>query len=337
MPLPFTFGSVTTAQTGWLDSDFNAVGLLGTLPCTAVGTNVLTLTPIAAIGQPTPVLQSQLRFSALAANTNTGSVTANVAGLGLLNVYKDSPSGPVALTGSEIVVGNYFVLAYDPALNTGTGGYHLETAPANAAGTVTSVATGTGLTGGPVTTTGTISLASIASDTMLANATGSSAAPASTTLSAFLDAALGSPGQGAIISRGASLWAGATEASWTPSLTFGGAATGMAYATQVGFYMSIGFLIFAMYNITLSAVGSATGVAAISLPTAAGAGNRIGGGLVTNYANLTSVTTVPWTQIASGGSVGSLVVAGSGTVSALTNSNFGNTSVLAGLLLYLTG
>lgn len=337
MPLPFTFGSVTTAQTGWLDSNFNAVGLLGTLPCVVTGTNSLTLTPVAAIGQPTPTLQSQLRFSAIAVATNTGAVTANVAGLGVLNVYKDSPSGPVALTGSEIITGNYFVLSYDSTLNSNAGGYHLQTAPANAAGTVTSVATGTGLTGGPVTTTGTISLASIASDTMLANATGSSAAPSPTTISAFLDAAFGSPGQGSIISRGASLWAGATEASWTPALTFGGAATGMGYATQVGFYMAIGYLIFAMYNITLSAVGSATGVAAVSLPTGAGSGNRIGGGLVTNYANLTSVTTVPWTQIASGGSVGSLVVAGSGTVSALTNSNFGNTSVLAGIFLYLTG
>ena len=42
---------------------------------------------------------------------------------------------------------------------------------------VTSVASGTGLTGGPVTTTGTLSLAAIPADDILLNATGGSAAP----------------------------------------------------------------------------------------------------------------------------------------------------------------
>lgn len=44
-------------------------------------------------------------------------------------------------------------------------------------GTVTNVGTGTGLTGGPITTTGTISLAPIADQNFLANNSGSSAAP----------------------------------------------------------------------------------------------------------------------------------------------------------------
>jgi hypothetical protein len=44
-------------------------------------------------------------------------------------------------------------------------------------GTVTSVTTGTGLTGGPITTTGTISLAAVSADNLLLNATAGSAAP----------------------------------------------------------------------------------------------------------------------------------------------------------------
>lgn len=44
-------------------------------------------------------------------------------------------------------------------------------------GTVTSVDTGTGLTGGPITTTGTVSFASVANNRILGNVSGGSAAP----------------------------------------------------------------------------------------------------------------------------------------------------------------
>lgn len=336
MPLTYTFGGLTAAQLSMLDTDFTEVGLLGTLPCVATGSNNLTLTPTST-PSPNFALQGQIRFSAIAAASNTGAVTANVDSLGVLNVYKDTPSGPSVLSGGEIVAANYFVLAYDQALNGGAGGYHLETAPASASGTVTSVATGSGLAGGPVTTTGTISLATIANNDLLANISGSTGAPSGNTLSAILDSVFSTPAQGALINRGASLWSASVETSWSPALTFGGSATGLTYATQVGQYMGIGNVLVAMFNIALSAVGSSTGSAALSLPAAAGGGNRIGGGLLTNYSNLTSVTTVPWAQIAASGTTAALVTAGSGTVAALTNSNFANNSAIAGILFYLTG
>jgi hypothetical protein len=50
-------------------------------------------------------------------------------------------------------------------------------------GTVTSIATGTGLTGGTITSSGTISFAAIAANTFWANLTGSSAVPTATTIS----------------------------------------------------------------------------------------------------------------------------------------------------------
>lgn len=59
--------------------------------------------------------------------------------------------------------------------NTITGG-------GGGSGTVTNIATGTGLTGGPITTTGTISFASIAADNLLANSTSSSAPPVATSI-----------------------------------------------------------------------------------------------------------------------------------------------------------
>lgn len=98
-------------------------------------------------------------------------------------------------------------------LTPGTSGQFLKTQGASAnvvwangnAGTVTSVGTGTGLTGGPITTSGTISLAAIANNTSLANISGGSAAPTPTTLTAFIDSAIGNT-QGNLLYRNASSW-----------------------------------------------------------------------------------------------------------------------------------
>lgn len=96
--------------------------------------------------------------------------------------------------------------------NAGTSGYVLQTDGTGTTswvgvtnGTVTNIATGTGLTGGPISTTGTISLASISSGGILANATAGSAAPTDTTLSALIDRAISST-QGAILYRNGSAW-----------------------------------------------------------------------------------------------------------------------------------
>lgn len=61
------------------------------------------------------------------------------------------------------------------------------TTPAGA-GSVTSVATGSGLTGGPITGAGTISLASIANNAVMGNLTGLTAAPSAVLLPALLNA-----------------------------------------------------------------------------------------------------------------------------------------------------
>jgi hypothetical protein len=61
---------------------------------------------------------------------------------------------------------------------TTAGGIRLaKLSEAGGSGTVTSVDSGTGLTGGPITTSGTLSLASIADLRVLGNVSGSSAAP----------------------------------------------------------------------------------------------------------------------------------------------------------------
>lgn len=100
------------------------------------------------------------------------------------------------------------------ALAPGTSGLYLKTqgsgndlmwdAPPGA-GTVLSVATGTGLTGGPITSTGTIALAAIANLNLLANTSGGSAAPVPTTATLLLDSVFSSS-RGAVLYRGATAW-----------------------------------------------------------------------------------------------------------------------------------
>lgn len=67
------------------------------------------------------------------------------------------------------------------------------------------IQTGTGLTGGPITSTGTISLSTIANNDLLANISGGVAAPVPNTLTAIIDSALGNT-QGDILYRDASAW-----------------------------------------------------------------------------------------------------------------------------------
>jgi hypothetical protein len=121
-----------------LDNNFTTFGALVPIPCGISGTNTLTLTQNAVGLVPTPTIQGYstgMLFTGIAAGNNTGPVQASVGSAGVLNVYKDSPAGPVLLTGSpaEIVSGNAISLLYDAALNSGAGGFHLI---ASTAGTI---------------------------------------------------------------------------------------------------------------------------------------------------------------------------------------------------------
>lgn len=96
-------------------------------------------------------------------------------------------------------------------------------------GTVTSVGSGTGLSGGPITGIGTLSLATIANNSLLANTSGGTAAPSPTTLSALLDSVLGST-QGSIIYRAGSVWSALGPGTLGQLLQTGGAAANPSWA-----------------------------------------------------------------------------------------------------------
>ena len=72
-------------------------------------------------------------------------------------------------------------------------------------GTVTSIATSGLVSGGTITTTGTISLAAIADGTLVGNVSGGSAVPTANTVTSVLDSALGNT-RGSVAERGGSGW-----------------------------------------------------------------------------------------------------------------------------------
>ena len=314
MPLPNIFATAPATpplNLAALDANFNAVGACTIVPCTVSGTNSLTLTPLA--NTPTAAYANYSGWGGIAANSNSGATTAAIGTLARLNVYKDTGAGPAALSGSEIIAGNYFALFYDSTLNSGAGGFHL------------------------ITTT-TQTLASIANNRVLANISGGSAAPSANTVTAVLDSVFSNT-QGAILNRGASLWAASNETSWTPALTFGGASVGVTYGTQVGQYMAIGWLAIGLFNIVLTSKGSSTGTATLSLPVTAGGGNRTGSLIISNYTSLAAGDTGGlFGGIAAAGTTASLYkTGGAGTVTALADTDFTNTSALSGFFLVFTG
>jgi hypothetical protein len=272
MALPVIFGPLSgDIPLNDLDTNFNAVALLGTIPCTVSGTNTLTLVPNAN----TPTISgysNYLRFSGIVAVTNTGAVTCNVSGVGALSVYKDTVSGPVVLSGGELVANNQVIFIYDSALNSGSGGFHIQVLASGGSGTVTSVGSGTGLTGGPITGSGSLSLGNISNLNILANTTGSTNPPSGNTLSAILDAIYGTS-QGQVLYRGASVWsslalgpaatplqAGGSSApayGWIVSATTASAGSNQGSAATIG----------NCNIVVLTSVGSSTG---IILPTTVG-------------------------------------------------------------------
>jgi hypothetical protein len=187
MALPYLIGLLTTANTGMIDANFNAIGDITPIPCSAAGSNTIALTPATNTPTVNPYNQAQT-FVAIAASSNTGATTAAVGALAALNVYKDTGSGPVALTGSEIIANNAFFLTYDAALDSGAGGFHLNTGPVGGSGSYLPLAGGT-LTGNIAAPSITIPSVTGSSVTRIRSASASltwgSLAPGATSLAAL--------------------------------------------------------------------------------------------------------------------------------------------------------
>lgn len=104
----------------------------------------------------TPALAAYVsgeRYSFIANADNTGSATLNINGLGAKTLRKITSSGKVALASGDIKNTQPVTVEYD-----GTDMVMVTPVANLSAGTVTQVSTGSGLTGGPITSSGTVSL-----------------------------------------------------------------------------------------------------------------------------------------------------------------------------------
>jgi hypothetical protein len=90
-----------------------------------------------------------------ASQTNSGATSVTVGAFGTFPVRKDSPTGPIALTGGELVAGNIISGRFDGTnvqlTATALGTAALATASSNT-GTVAAVVSGTGITPGHLAT-----------------------------------------------------------------------------------------------------------------------------------------------------------------------------------------
>lgn len=127
--------------------------------------------------------------------------------------------------------------------------------------------------------------------------------------------------------------------TWTPALKFGAASVGMTYGTQSGVYTKIGRELICYFSLILTAKGASTGAATITgLPFTSGAiaAEAGAGGLVTIYAALATLNFGPILNVATGGTIATLLQAGAAATAALDDTNFTDTSTLKGWLRYPT-
>lgn len=124
------------------------------------------------------------------------------------------------------------------------------------------------------------------------------------------------------------------EGAWTPTLTFGGNATGMMFAQRGGTYIKIGRLVVVSFDIRLSAKGSSVGAAAIGgLPFASSgvAGDGYGCANLRLYSGMSGAG-----RIGNGYSYGSTTITELCDHSInLTDTNFTNTSIVFGSMSYI--
>lgn len=102
--------------------------------------------------------------------SNTGALALNPNGAGGINVLKDQPSGPVSLTGGEVVAGNIVQVLYDATL----GAFHLITTPQGSTSAFANLASATTTDLGSIgsrkaTITGTATVTSFGSSASTSN------------------------------------------------------------------------------------------------------------------------------------------------------------------------
>lgn len=123
--------------------------------------------------------------------------------------------------------------------------------------------------------------------------------------------------------------------TWTPTLTFGGATTGVTYQTQVGRYTRVGNMVFATCYFVLTSKGTATGNVKITgLPTSSNTTSLFTGATVGYFANITSTGQVMGYMSPNDTGIILNQTTAVGANTALTDANFANNSAIIVTIAY---
>jgi len=129
------------------------------------------------------------------------------------------------------------------------------------------------------------------------------------------------------------------EGTWTPTITFGGGSTGIAYSgsSRLGKYTKIGNMVYAGIQFTLSSKGSSTGSAVISgLPYASSSAQESRMGTCASYyGNFNTASGILLLMEASATN-SSLRYITAGTVTDMNDTHFQNGSSMYGVFIYQT-
>lgn len=132
MAFPIIFAQLAAGVQPLVDFDqmFGVVGSMGTVFCTATGSNAIALAP--STNMPTISAYANYQaFGFVAVASSTGAVTINVNGVGALPAY--APDSVTQLASGNISTGVYYLFSYNSILNSGAGGFQLTSASPSAA------------------------------------------------------------------------------------------------------------------------------------------------------------------------------------------------------------
>lgn len=129
---------------------------------------------------------------------------------------------------------------------------------------------------------------------------------------------------------------GYEEGVWTPGITMGGAAVGVAYgANNGGRYTRIGRICIASFLLQLSSKGSSSGAVQITgLPFAAPVSPVLASLTVGWTASIGGISGVVQGTVVSGGTTIALYASSGGASAVLSNANVTNSSQIQGVVIY---
>jgi hypothetical protein len=288
----------------------------------------------------------------------TGAVVGAAADVGLGSVTNDAQTKAAVVpntlpSSGQIPVGNAGGTAYAPQSVSGDG-------TLSSAGALTVTKVNGSTPGGTCTNQFVRSLSSSAVPSCASVAIGADVSGLGTGVGSFLGtpssanlraALTDETGTGAAVFAGGNIGAATatslnfggttlstyTEGTWTPTLNFNNATTGITYSVQIGRYTQIGNRVWVECRITLSSKGSATGAATITgLPVAA---SSTAGHFQVNTAVIAgSFTGVPYVYLdpTATSTIKTGVTSNGVDGGSLTDANFTNTSTISFSFWYAT-